>query len=194
MKSQFSCQKQLLYRLRLSPAAFSRLQHCYLRRILHLSNEKWLRKDEELGRKWEHVEGASYLTAQRGQRSVPAGDVSLTPPQNEANPLNEITSCQSLLGGVNLNSVAQQETKTGLSLSSLRMTVWWADSVNCWSSLCNDQFSIHCRCTIILQLNHCLYFKGLTVSCRIWSLWDHLIVCLSCSSQQNDTDWGTKVW
>lgn len=41
--------------------------------------------------------------------------MSSTPPQNEANPLNEITSCQSLLGGVNLNSMAQQETKTGRS-------------------------------------------------------------------------------
>lgn len=60
-----------------------------------MNYKKGLRKDEDLEGKWEHVEGASYLTAQRGQRSVPAGDVGLTPPQNEANPLMGITSCQS---------------------------------------------------------------------------------------------------
>lgn len=66
-----------------------------------------MRNDKELGGKRAHAEGGSYLTPQRGQRSVPGGDVSLTLPQNEENPLNEISSCRYLQGSVNLNSVAQ---------------------------------------------------------------------------------------
>ena len=47
-----------------------------------------------------------------GQRSVPWGCVSLTPPPNEIDPLSEITSCQCLQGGKNLgNGVAQQERR-----------------------------------------------------------------------------------
>lgn len=70
------------------------------------------KRELEQQRKREHGEGASWLTAQRGQRSVPQGYVSLTPPQNEIDPLSEITSCQCYRGGKNLgNSVAQQEIR-----------------------------------------------------------------------------------
>lgn len=67
-------------------------------------------RDEEIERKKrEHGEGASWLTAQRGQRSVPWGYVSLTPPQNETDPLSEITSCRCFQGGKNSgNNMAQQ--------------------------------------------------------------------------------------
>lgn len=52
--------------------------------------------------KRKHGEGASWVTAQRGRRSLPWGYVSLTPPQNEIDPLSEITSCQCLRVGKNL--------------------------------------------------------------------------------------------
>lgn len=84
----------------------------------------WSRRKKEKEKR-EHGDGASWLTAQRGQRSVPWGYASLTPPQNEIDPLSESTSCQCLRAGKNSRMAPQEKRSSSLyTVRSLCYRTW----------------------------------------------------------------------
>ena len=95
------------------------LRHAYW---VGASREKTsrLEKDEERANEREY---GDWLTAQRGQRSVPWGYECLTPSQNEIDPLSEITSCHCLQGGKNFAWHSRRE-ETELCVCGLWYRAW----------------------------------------------------------------------